>query len=52
MDGLTESSARRQGTNERKEDGRDRIINLCLGAQSLIEDALAKLGEEKRETIK
>src|SRR6267378_3307818 len=31
MDGLTESSARHQGTNARKEDGRDRIINLCLG---------------------
>jgi len=47
MDGLTESSARRQGTNERKEDGRDRIINLCMGAQTLIEDALAKLRGER-----
>jgi hypothetical protein len=45
MDGLTESSARHQGTSKRKEDGQDRIINLCMGAQSLIEDTLSKLRE-------
>jgi hypothetical protein len=44
---LTEYSVRRQVTDKRKKDGQDRIINLCLGAQSLIEDTLAKLGEEE-----
>jgi len=45
---LTESSVRRRAI-KREEDGQDRIINLCLGAQSLIEDALDKLRGE-RET--
>jgi hypothetical protein len=46
MSGLTESSARRR-VIKREEDGQDRIINLCLGAQSLIEDTLARLREEE-----
>jgi hypothetical protein len=46
---LTEHPVPRQVVNKRKEDGQDdRIINLCVGAQSLIEDALAKLKEETR----